>query len=186
MIKHKLAILMCLVWVLAALVLGPEQGRAQAPKVQDLTPQERMSLRQTNADRKAAAKRMAAKLVKKSALQGKSSGAAAAPAATAVRAVPLPGGKPNYFGPEPNWSYSPAPTVHPTTQAVSGGIRKFVDGLPGLTAAGANNLGQFLSVANPDKVTYPGSDYYEIRTARVYREAAFEPDANNAARLRSG
>ena len=32
---------------------------------------------------------------------------------------------------------------------VSGGIRKFVDGLPGLTSAGANNLGQYISVAVP-------------------------------------
>ena len=44
----------------------------------------------------------------------------------------------------------------------SGGIRKFVDGLPGLGAAKANNLGQYIPVAVPDIATYPGSDYYEI------------------------
>jgi FtsP/CotA-like multicopper oxidase with cupredoxin domain len=43
-----------------------------------------------------------------------------------------------------------------------GGIRKFVDSLPGLTAAGANNLDQYLPVGVPDTTTYPGSDYYEI------------------------
>ncbi len=45
---------------------------------------------------------------------------------------------------------------------VGGGIRKFVDSLPGLNAEGANNLGQYMPVAIPDKTTYPGSDYYEI------------------------
>ncbi len=50
-----------------------------------------------------------------------------------------------------------------------GGIRKFVDGLPGLNAAGANNLGQYIPVAIPDTTTYPGSDYYEIAVVQ-YRE----------------
>ncbi|BCJ50562.1 hypothetical protein Asp14428_20370 [Actinoplanes sp. NBRC 14428] len=52
---------------------------------------------------------------------------------------------------------------------VSGGLRKFVDGLPGLNAAGANNLGQYIPVAVPDTTTYPGSDYYEIAVVQ-YRE----------------
>ena len=42
------------------------------------------------------------------------------------------------------------------------GIRKFVDSLPGLGPGNANNLGQYLPIAVPDKTTYPGSDYYEI------------------------
>ena len=41
-------------------------------------------------------------------------------------------------------------------------LRKFVDRLPGLTAAGANGLGQYIPVAVPDTATYSGSDYYEI------------------------
>ena len=41
-------------------------------------------------------------------------------------------------------------------------LRKFVDGLPGLTPAGANNLGQYLPVAVADTASYPGSDYYAI------------------------
>ncbi|HBT83584.1 MAG TPA: hypothetical protein DEB35_09360, partial [Desulfuromonas sp.] len=41
-------------------------------------------------------------------------------------------------------------------------LAKFVDALPGLGAAKANLLGQYLTVANPDTTTYPGSDYYEI------------------------
>ncbi len=43
-----------------------------------------------------------------------------------------------------------------------GGLRKFVDTLPRLGPSGENNLGQYISVAHPDTVTYPGSDYYEI------------------------
>jgi hypothetical protein len=51
-----------------------------------------------------------------------------------------------------------------------GGIHKFVDTLPGLTAGarpagtalGANNLGQYIPLANPDTATFQGSDYYAI------------------------
>jgi FtsP/CotA-like multicopper oxidase with cupredoxin domain len=43
-----------------------------------------------------------------------------------------------------------------------GGIRKFVDTLPGLGASAANNLGQYIPVAVPDQNTFPGADYYEI------------------------
>ena len=45
---------------------------------------------------------------------------------------------------------------------ITGGIRKFVDGLPGLGAGASNNLGQHIPVAVPDTTTYPGSDYYVI------------------------
>ncbi|HEU4385967.1 MAG TPA: hypothetical protein VFR85_20950 [Anaeromyxobacteraceae bacterium] len=45
---------------------------------------------------------------------------------------------------------------------VTGGMRKFIDTLPGLTPAGANNLGQYIPIAAKDTTTYPGSDYYEI------------------------
>jgi FtsP/CotA-like multicopper oxidase with cupredoxin domain len=145
-----------------------------------------------------------------------------------------PGGIPHYFGPYPNWAYSPMPTGgvsvtlasggvgytapvvtisdvygagtgasatatwDPVSGAItgftvtpgsgysapvvtindptgtgaaatatiggtlSGGIRKFVDKVPGLTPAGANNLGQYIPVAVADTTTYPGADYYEI------------------------
>ena len=47
---------------------------------------------------------------------------------------------------------------------LTGGIRKFVDGLPGLTPAGANNLGQYIPVAVPEPCTYSGqaADCYSI------------------------
>ncbi len=48
----------------------------------------------------------------------------------------------------------------------TGGIRKFVDTLPGLGAGAANNLGQYIPVAVPDITTYPGSDYYEIEVGQ--------------------
>jgi FtsP/CotA-like multicopper oxidase with cupredoxin domain len=70
------------------------------------------------------------------------------------------------------WTFKPGAsfTVVPNT-----GIRKFVDTLPGLGQANANNVlqtsgvGQYLPVAHPDNTinypstaSYPGSDYYEI------------------------
>ncbi|MBS4210962.1 multicopper oxidase domain-containing protein [Neobacillus rhizophilus] len=51
----------------------------------------------------------------------------------------------------------------------TGGIRKFVDSLPGLGANNANNLGQYIPVAVPDTTTYNGSDYYIIEL-RQYTE----------------
>jgi FtsP/CotA-like multicopper oxidase with cupredoxin domain len=45
---------------------------------------------------------------------------------------------------------------------LAGGIRKFVDSLPGLNASGKNDLGQYMPVAVSNKTAYPGSDYYEI------------------------
>ena len=53
---------------------------------------------------------------------------------------------------------------------LTGGMRKFVDRLPGLGPAGANNIiqahgvGQYIPVAVPETVTFSGqaADYYEI------------------------
>jgi FtsP/CotA-like multicopper oxidase with cupredoxin domain len=62
----------------------------------------------------------------------------------------------------------------PATGAVSGGIRKFVDTLPGLGAANANDLGQYIPVADtnanqnagdgydPANWKGPAADYYWI------------------------
>ena len=49
------------------------------------------------------------------------------------------------------------------------GIRKFVDTMPGLNSAQANNLGVYIPVAIPDTTTYPGSDYYEIELVSLPR-----------------
>ena len=53
-----------------------------------------------------------------------------------------------------------------------GGIRKFVDtlpGVPGLTAFGENNLGQYMPIAESDTTTFPNADYYVIALVQ-YRE----------------
>ena len=63
---------------------------------------------------------------------------------------------PDYFGSTGNWANSPL-------------LRKFVDALPGVGPAAANDLGQYIPVAVPDTITYPGSDYYEI-AVRQYSE----------------
>jgi FtsP/CotA-like multicopper oxidase with cupredoxin domain len=55
--------------------------------------------------------------------------------------------------------------IDPVSLLPTGGLRKFVDGVPGLTAAGANNLGQYIPLAVPNVAgykSYPGSNYYEI------------------------
>ncbi len=75
---------------------------------------------------------------------------------SSLAALPVPGDAPDYFGMTPNWANSPQ-------------LRKFVDGLPGVGPDNANNLGQYLAVAHPDTVTYPGTDYYEIEL-REYSE----------------
>jgi FtsP/CotA-like multicopper oxidase with cupredoxin domain len=52
----------------------------------------------------------------------------------------------------------------PILTNLTGGLRKFVDKMPGLGPASANALGQFIPVAVPQSVTYSGqeADYYEI------------------------
>ncbi|MDD5439479.1 MAG: hypothetical protein PHS37_04765, partial [Candidatus Omnitrophica bacterium] len=70
--------------------------------------------------------------------------------AHAAPAYNTPGGKPDYMGGVyPNYANSPI-------------IRKFVDSLPGLGAANANNLGNYIPIAVKNTAAYPGSDYYEI------------------------
>ena len=50
----------------------------------------------------------------------------------------------------------------PQGGASGAALQKFVNGLPGLGATNANNLGQYMPVANPDTTTFPGCDYYVI------------------------
>lgn len=76
------------------------------------------------------------------------------PAPPRLRLDPL--ATPDYFGGTGNWANSPL-------------LRKFVDALPGVGAAAANDLGQYIPVAVPDTTTYPGSDFYEI-AVRQYSE----------------
>ena len=78
--------------------------------------------------------------------------------ATATAAITTSGG-----------SVSAITLGNPGSGYLTPGIKKFVDGLPGLTPAGANNLGQYISIAVADTTTYPGTDYYEIGVVQ-YRE----------------
>ncbi|WSN12695.1 fibronectin type III domain-containing protein [Micromonospora sp. NBC_01699] len=77
--------------------------------------------------------------------------------------VPTPLPTPDYFGFVPNYANSPLPHLDPAGQVVPGtGLRKFVDSLPGVGEGQRNDLGNYLPVATPDTVSYPGCDYYEI------------------------
>jgi FtsP/CotA-like multicopper oxidase with cupredoxin domain len=102
------------------------------------------------------------------------------PAASQMPAMAMDGAVPHYFGPYPNYATSQLPNVtydvNGNIVSATGGIRKFVDSLPGLGEANANNLGQYLPVAVPDKTTYLGSDYYEI--AVVEFEEKMHSDLN--------
>ena len=79
-----------------------------------------------------------------------------------------PSSPPDYFGPYPNYANSPLPTVDPVTHEVAAGtgIRKFFDSLVGVGQSNANNLQNYIPLAVPDTLTYPGSDYYEIALKR--------------------
>jgi hypothetical protein len=52
--------------------------------------------------------------------------------------------------------------------ALSGGVHKFVDSLPGLNAA--NDNGQYIPIAKPNTTAYPGSDYYEIELGQYTKK----------------
>ncbi|MDO8848874.1 MAG: multicopper oxidase domain-containing protein [Coriobacteriia bacterium] len=160
---HMRGVIVRLVLVASLLLIGPAQGIAVAQSTAEpaagTTQMSEEELREKNNDvmnsrvsqeqREAAAVR--AKVLWQNA---KVSGGVSA---SAVQPTPNPGGIPDYFGtPDPitgrpvaNWAFSPL-------------LRKFVDTLPGVGPAGANNLGNYIGVAHPDTVTYPGSDYYEI------------------------
>lgn len=112
----------------------------------------RMSAKFTQAEREAAAARFAQlKAQAPAPMQAKKMKSLAAKPSFAAGGTPLPsaGTTPHYFGPYPNWAYTPI-------------IRKFVDSLPGLGAANKNNLNEYIPLAVADVATYPGCDYYEI------------------------
>lgn len=129
--------------IIAVLTFGVSQGFAQMQTAIQQIPNYG-NVKQLKAKRITDAERKAA-AVRAAAVS------AASPAR--ISAMPMPGGTPDYFG-SANWAFSPP-------------LKKFVDTLPGLNTP--NNLGQMISVAVPDTVTYPGSDYYEI-SVRQYTE----------------
>jgi FtsP/CotA-like multicopper oxidase with cupredoxin domain len=114
--------------------------------------------RVTNAQREQAATKLAT--LRKNAAKNSTGigGGLKAAAATTL----TPNAVPDYYQ-VPNYANSPLPDLDASGNPIPGtGIRKFVDSLPGLGAAAANDLGNYIPVAVPDQVTYPGSDYYVI------------------------
>jgi FtsP/CotA-like multicopper oxidase with cupredoxin domain len=87
--------------------------------------------------------------------------------------TPVPGGQPNYFGPEPNFANSPLPLVKTNKKrqikSITG-IRKFVDSLPGLGSSNKNNLGQYIPVATPNTAEFPDADYYELGVVEYHKQ----------------
>jgi FtsP/CotA-like multicopper oxidase with cupredoxin domain len=87
--------------------------------------------------------------------------------------APTGGANADYMGLCPNYAYSPV-------------MRKFVDALPGLGAAQANALGNYIPIAVPTTNPYsgltPASDYYEIGL-QEYRQQ-LHSDMPNGTKLR--
>ncbi|WP_431933315.1 hypothetical protein [Micromonospora sp. RP3T] len=108
---------------------------------------------------------------------------AAIPKQNAVEEPALgPGDPPDYFGFTPNYANTALPTVVGGVVQPGTGVRKFVDSLPGVGPANANDLNHYIPVAVPDTITYPGSDYYEI-CVQDYGKM-FNRDISPPARLR--
>ncbi|MFZ2197831.1 MAG: multicopper oxidase domain-containing protein [Thermodesulfovibrionales bacterium] len=165
--RRKFLVLMSILLAMTALFWGVEQPSAQGQTI--LKPGETLedflaeiSGRVKPSEQKAAAARAAA--ARAEAEQLAIEGGYELPQAI----PPGPGDQPDYFT-VPNWANTPP-------------IRKFVDTLPGLGSTNANNLGQYIPVANPDQNTFPGTDYYEIGL-REYTER-MHTDLPSGTRLR--
>ena len=154
--RHTIGAVIRLTLIAALLTMGPAQGvfaaesaseptasGAQLDRIQQYNEMMQRSY-VTQDQREAAAERLKAMKLAAEAATSAEGGVSAS-----AMTMEMPGGVPDYFGTTPNWAYSPL-------------LRKFVDGLPGVGPANANNLGNFVGVAHPDTVTYPGADYYEI------------------------
>jgi FtsP/CotA-like multicopper oxidase with cupredoxin domain len=104
-----------------------------------------------DAQRKAAAARLAAsRAVSKQPVGGKSAPLTASVYLAGSPVMVGPTGPIDYFGGVvPNYANSPL-------------LRKFVHRLPGLGAANADELGNYIPIANPDTTTFADADYYQI------------------------
>ena len=69
---------------------------------------------------------------------------------------------------------------------IVGGMKKFVDGLPGLGAGAANNLGQYIPVAVARHHHLPRNGLLCHRAGRVHGKDALRLAPNHAARLPPG
>jgi FtsP/CotA-like multicopper oxidase with cupredoxin domain len=165
--RRRLLMMLPVLVISAALFAGVSHaaGAVTTPHnggMRVMTADEMYKTRLHSADRKAAADREAAQ---RNSILGKLSSLF-----VKKTAVLTPGAIPDYFGTTPNFANSPLPTLDASGNVVSGGIRKFVDSLPGLGAGATNDLGQFIPIATPNTTMYPGSDYYVIALVRYQRQ----------------
>ena len=178
--NHRYVRSMLAAAVVAAAVVGVNHG-VRAQQAPDGPPRSQMRST-TMAQRKAAAERAAA--ARAEITRGRAGTLASAPQAQAIPpGLKMPAGCEGFMptgyidpasqafldtymgGCVSHYANSPMPTAAGLVngiQAYTGGIRKFVDTLPGLGSGAANNLGQYLPIAIPNTTSYPGSDYYEI------------------------
>jgi FtsP/CotA-like multicopper oxidase with cupredoxin domain len=104
--------------------------------------------------------------------------------------TPVPGGQPNYFGPEANYANSPSPKFVEVTYPsgyvakrsiqTGTGMRKFIDPLPGLGPVSGHPELPYIPIAVPG--TLLGDDYYEIELGQYTQK--FHTDLANASMLR--
>jgi FtsP/CotA-like multicopper oxidase with cupredoxin domain len=169
--RRRHLVLLALALVVAAVVpLGAQalsaQAAAAAIGAREAALQARFAKIVTNAQREKAAEAAAAL---RAAAPSRRTATGLGLRSGSPKAAPAldPLGTPDYFGTIPNYANSPLPDLDISGNPVPGtGIRKFVDSLPGLGSAHANDLGNYLPVATPDTTTYPGSDYYVIALVR--------------------
>jgi len=136
----------------------------------------------TPQQRKAAAARAAAARAQQGPVAAPSGGAAVLAAPLLLAPALTPGTTPDYFGTIPNYANSELPALNLSTGAITGGIRKFINTLPGLGYANRNNINQYIPVATPDTSTYSGSDYYELKEGEYTEQ--FHTDLPATTKLR--
>jgi len=159
---RRFSIIVALLLAVVALSWGIDQGIAQAANSNNGKFDQVLKYhgKITPAEKKAAAERFGA--AQDAAL---AAGVALAPAA--LLTDPVTGYYiPDYFT-TPNWANSPP-------------LAKFVDPLPGLYISGISPTptGEYIPVAVPDKLTYPGSDYYEIELGQYTQKMHSDPAMN--------
>lgn len=86
-------------------------------------------------------------------------------------AVLATGGVGSLLRPQKVYAFAQSPT----------NLRKFIIGLPGLGPTGANEIGQYLPVATPNTIKYPGVDFYRI--AMMQYEELLHPDLPKPTKL---
>ncbi len=170
--KHKFLIFLSSLMAFVALSWGPDLGWAQSNVVNkartDCTIKGKYSMSCTAGQLKQAAREAARQnaarqktgVNKKFAVSPTT--APLSPLATGAPSLATmapPYDPPDYFG-VGNYANSPLPTI--AGGIISGGMQKFVNTLPLLTPAGANNLGTYIPLAVADTSTFPGSDFYRI------------------------